>query len=90
MPYLEYEGIWRAILFREHVLSDVLPPLHNNNDNAHKFNFHLFQELNLLFLYYLMVMDTKNKISVKNRYMYAEICLSLERERNLTQWNKIL
>ena len=24
------------MLFREHFLSDVLPHLHNNNDNAHK------------------------------------------------------
>ena len=30
--YLEYEGIWRAMLFREHVLSDVLPHLHNKNE----------------------------------------------------------
>ena len=29
MPYLEYESIWRAMLFREHFLSDVLPHLHN-------------------------------------------------------------
>ena len=36
MPYLEYEGIWRAMLFRDHVLSDVLPPMHYNNDDAHK------------------------------------------------------
>ena len=36
---LEYEGIWRAMLFREHVLSDALPHLHNKNDNAHKLFF---------------------------------------------------
>ena len=47
MPYLEYEGIWRAMLFREQVLSDVLPHLHNKNDNAHNIIFHLFPELNL-------------------------------------------
>ena len=39
MTYLEYEGIWRAMLFREHVLSDVLPHLNNKNDNAHKLFF---------------------------------------------------
>ena len=33
MPYLEYEAIWRAIRFMEHVLSD------NKNDNAHKLFF---------------------------------------------------
>ena len=27
------------MLFREHVLSDVLPHLHNKNDNAHKLFF---------------------------------------------------
>ena len=27
------------MLFREHVLSDVLPHLHNKNDNAHKLLF---------------------------------------------------
>ena len=36
MPYLEYESIWRAMLFRKHFLSDVLPHLHDSNDNAHK------------------------------------------------------
>ena len=30
--YLEYEGIWRAMLFREHVLTDGLPHLHNKNE----------------------------------------------------------
>ena len=39
MTYLEYKGIWRAMLFREHVLSDVLPHLHNKNDNARKLFF---------------------------------------------------
>ena len=39
MTYLEYGGIWRAMLFREHVLSDVLPHLHNKNDNTHKLFF---------------------------------------------------
>ena len=39
MTYLEYEGIWRAMLFREHVLSDVLPHLHNKNDKVHKLFF---------------------------------------------------
>ena len=36
LSYLEYEGIWRAMLFREHFLSDDLPHLHKNNDKAHK------------------------------------------------------
>ena len=39
IPYLEYSGIWRAMLFREDFLSDVLPHLPNDNDNAHKLFF---------------------------------------------------
>ena len=39
MTYLEYDGIWRAMLFTEHVLSDVFPHLHKNNANAHKLFF---------------------------------------------------
>ena len=39
MSYLEYEGIWRAMLFREHFFSDVLPHFHYNNENAHKLLF---------------------------------------------------
>ena len=53
MTYLEYEGIWSAMLFREHVLSDVLPHLHNNNDNAHKLSFTSSQNstFSLTFIY---------------------------------------
>ena len=47
--YLEYEGIWRAMLFRGHVSSDVLPHLHNKNEYRSQITFHLFPELNLLF-----------------------------------------
>ena len=47
--YLEYEGIWRAMLFREQVLTDVLPHLHNKIEYCSKIICHLLPELNLLF-----------------------------------------
>ena len=50
MTYLEYEGIWRAMLFREHVSSDVLPHLHLRMITLTNY-FHLFPELNLLVKY---------------------------------------
>ena len=50
MSYWEYEGIWRAMLFREFFFADALPHLHNNNENAHKTICHLSPELNLFMI----------------------------------------
>ena len=52
MPYLEFESIWRAMLFREHGLSDVLPHLHNTNDYAYKLFFTSSQNSTFSFMNY--------------------------------------